>query len=264
MPPALPARDRALMETLLVQAERRLVPYHRALVRGLEGVPAGPVLYVGNHSGATYSGDTWIFAARLWRAHGLDALPYGLAHDLVPHLPVIGPALTRCGVVPARPEAAAELLAAGGSVMVYPGGDREAMWRSALRNVVDFGGRRGFIRTALAAGVPIVPIAAVGAHDTLHIFHDLPGLARLLGMDRRLRMKVWPLSFSIPWGLTLGPIPPYLPLPARIRIDVLPPIRFERAGAAAAADESYVVACAATVEDAIRAAVGRLAAEMGR
>ncbi len=264
MPPRLPERDHALMQTLLEQAERVLVPYHRAEVRGLENVPAGPVMYVGNHSGATYSGDTWIFAARLWRAHGLEALPYGLAHDLVPRLPVIGPALSRCGVVPAHPRAAAELLAAGGSVMVYPGGDRESMRRSSLRNVVDFAGRRGFVRTALEAGVPIVPIAAVGAHDTLRILHDLPGLARLLGMDRRLRMKVWPLSLSVPWGLTLGPIPPYLPLPSHIRIEVLPPIRFERAGAAAAADERYVVACAATVEDAIRAAVGRLAAETGR
>lgn len=256
-----PVRDEALMKRLLVHAERWLVPYHRAIVRGLEHVPAGPALYVGNHNGATYSGDTWILAVHLWRHGGFEAVPYGLGHDLVLKLPVIGPTLLRAGVVPAHPDAARMLLAAGHKVMVYPGGDLDALRPWSQRNRVRFGGRRGFARAALLAGVPIVPVAAQGAHETLIVLDDLQGLARWTGADRHLRLKVWPLSLSIPWGLTLGPTPPYLPLPAKIRIDVLPPVHFERTGPEAAADEAYVTACAATIEEQIQAAVSRLVAE---
>lgn len=258
---AIPTRDEALMTRLLEKAERWLLPYHRATVRGVEHVPRGPALYVGNHSGATYSGDTWILAVHLWRHGGFEALPYGLGHDLVLKLPVIGPTLRRSGVVPAHPEAARSLLAAGHKVMVYPGGDLDALRPWSQRNVVRFGGRRGFVRTALLAGVPIVPVAAQGAHETLIVLNDLQGLARLTGADRHLRLKVLPLALSVPWGLTLGPTPPYLPLPARMRLEVLPPVHFDRSGPAAAADESYVAACAASIEDLIQAAVLRLVAE---
>lgn len=261
MSPSLGERDEALMERLLVQAERWLLPWHDARVRGVEHVPTGPVLYVGNHSGATYSGDTWILAVHLWHHGGLEALPHGLAHDLVLKAPVLGDLLRRVGVVPAHPDAALALLRAGRKVMVYPGGDLESLRPWSERDVVKFSGRRGFVRTALLAGVPIVPVAAQGAHETLVVVDDLPGLARAIGASRFLRLKVWPLAFSVPWGFTLGPTPPYIPLPAQMRIEVLPPVRFDRTGPEAAADEAYVSACAATIEDLIRAAVSRMAAE---
>lgn len=253
-------RDEAFMERLLRQAERWLLPWHDAQVRGVEHVPPGPVLYVGNHNGATYSGDTWILAVHLWHHGGLDALPHGLAHDLILKVPVLGDTLRRVGVVPAHPDAALALLRAGRKVMVYPGGDFEALRPWSERNVVKFSGRRGFVRTALLAGVPIVPVAAQGAHETLIVIDDLPGLARAIGAARFLRMKVWPLAFTVPWGFTLGPTPPYIPLPARMRIEILPPVRFDRMGPEAATDESYVSACASTIEDLIQAAVFRMAA----
>lgn len=256
-----PARDAALIAELVDKVERWLVPYHRAEVRGLQNVPAGPALIVGNHSGATYSGDTWILAAHLYRAGGVDALPFGMAHDLVLRVPVLGGLMRRLGVMPAHPEAAAALLGAGHKVMVYPGGDLEALRPWTQRDRVFFSGRRGFVRTALRAGVPIVPVAAQGAHGTLIVIDDLRGLARVSGAARLLRLKVWPLAFTIPWGLTLGPTPPYLPLPAKIRLEVLPPVRFSRTGEAAAADEAYVADCATHIENLLQAAVSRLSSE---
>lgn len=243
-----PSRDRAFIESLLPAVERLLVPWHRATVGGFEHWPDEPVLVVGNHSGGSYTGDTWIFAAALFRARGFDALPFGLAHDLALKLPLVRDFLRRVGCVAADPTVCVELLRAGHNVMVYPGGDHEALRPYRERNRVKFGGRRGYIRTALRAGVPIMPLASHGAHGTFIVLDDLPRLGRALGAERFLRMKAFPLALSVPWGLTLGPTLPYLPLPCRMSLQILPPIRFERTGTEAALDEAYVLACAQLVE----------------
>ena len=69
---------------------------------------------------------------------------------------------------------------------------------------------------AREAGVPIVPVVCVGGHEALVILAEGAGLARKLGFDRRFRLKTFPLSLSLPWGLWLGPLPGYLPLPTKI------------------------------------------------
>lgn len=238
-----------------------MVPYHRAQVRGLERIPPGAALYVGNHNGGLYSADTWIFAAAVLRAHGMDAVPWGLAHDLVVDLPVLRDLLGRVGGVRAKHENALALFAAGQKVLVYPGGDLDAMrpWRH--RDRVVFGDRTGFARLALRARVPMVPVVAAGAHSTLIILDDMRWLAEWIGAPRWSRMKVWPLMFALPWGLYMGPPPPYLPLPSRILIEVLPPVRFEPDGPKAAADDGYVGLCAARVEASMSDALVRLEAE---
>jgi len=74
-------------------------------------------------------------------------------------------------------------------------------------------------------------------------------------------MKVWPIIVSLPWGLTVGPILPHLPVPSRIRVDVLEPIRFERTGPEAAADDAWVERCHERVLDTMQARLDELAAE---
>ena len=73
-------------------------------------------------------------------------------------------------------------------------------------------------------------------------------------------MKVWPLTLSIPWGVTLGPAPPHFPLPSRILLEVLEPIAFERTGPDAANDTDYVAECAALVETRMQTALDQLEA----
>jgi hypothetical protein len=39
-----------------------------------------------------------------------------------------------------------------------------------------------------------------------------------------LRLKVLPISIALPWGLNVGDMLGHLPLPAKITIQVLPPL----------------------------------------
>ncbi len=256
----LDQRDPALVGKLVSFVDRVVRPYHRATVRGLEHVPDGAALLVGNHNAATYSPDTFLLGAALHQSRGIDAVPYGLAHEVILGAPGFNQLLVPLGAVRAGHENARRLFAEGRKVLVYPGGELDAMRPFRHRNKLVFGGRRGYIRLALSAGVPIVPVVAAGAHSTFVVVDDLRWLAKWLRADRVLRTKVWPLTLSFPLGLTLGPLMPHLPFPSRIRIEVLEPIQFERTGAEAAADDDWVARCSDRVESVMQASLTRLAA----
>ncbi|WP_238815364.1 hypothetical protein [Nocardia brasiliensis] len=49
-------------------------------------------------------------------------------------------------------------------------------------------------------------------------------LARLLRLDRVLRLKVFPISLALPWGLNIGDLAGHIPLPSKVTIQFLPPI----------------------------------------
>jgi 1-acyl-sn-glycerol-3-phosphate acyltransferase len=51
-------------------------------------------------------------------------------------------------------------------VLVYPGGDWEAHRPSWHGTRVEFAGREGFVRLALATGVPICPVVSIGGQET--------------------------------------------------------------------------------------------------
>lgn len=253
-------RDAALLEKLLpwVQWAEN---YFRSEVRGLDRVPDPGALFVGNHSAGALSPDSFLFGAALYRRFGLSHLPYGLGHEVVIQLPGFRHILLPLGAVRAGHGMAEKLLTTGHNVLVYPGGDVDSCRPFRHRGKIVFGGRQGYIRLALTTGVPIVPVVTSGAHSTFLIIDDGRWFARLIRSDKWMRLKVWPLTLSIPWGLTFGWPPTHFPWRTRILIEVLPPIRFDRVGADAAADSAYVAECAETVESAMQAALNRLEAE---
>ena len=198
--------------------------WFRAEVRNLGHVPEGrPVLLVGNHSGGTITPDTLIFTLAFSTYFGVERRFYQLAHNLVLASPY-GQVLRKFGTVSASHQHAREALDSGAAVLVYPGGDWEVHRPSWKRNKVDFAGRKGFIRLTLDAGVPIVPVVASGGQETALFLSQGGGIARGLRLDKLFRLKVLPISLALPWGLNIGDFLGHLPLPAKITIDVLPPI----------------------------------------
>jgi 1-acyl-sn-glycerol-3-phosphate acyltransferase len=254
-------RDPEVIERLVPVIEKLVEPWFQPVVYGLDRIPLEPALFVGNHSGGYVTPDSYVLACKMFRRFGAAGLPYGLGHEIIFKIPILGDIQAYIGVVPASHDNGLAVLGRGHRLLVYPGGDIETMrpWRD--RNRIRFDGRTGYIRLALRAGVPIVPVVATGGHSTLLIIDDMRWLARLLGVRRLFRLRVWPLFLAVPWGVALGPWMFFVPVPSRIFMEVMEPIRFERTGSEAALDREYVRACADRVESAMQDCLDRLAEE---
>lgn len=185
---------------------------------GLEKIPTeGGALLVANHAGAIPSDAPAIM-------HGIEeelSRPvYGLADYFFRSLPVVGTVWNRMGGVAAHPDNAYRLLAEQGQlVLVFPEGNKGPgkTWneRYQLRRF----GRGGFVEIAMRSGVPIVPIAVVGAEESMPIVTKLPGLARAL------HLPYLPITAN---QLLLGPVLGTLGyFPAKFKLRVLDPITFE-------------------------------------
>ena len=104
-----------------------------------------------------------------------------------------------------------------------PGGDVDTWRPYHHRYRVCFGGRKGYAALAIAANVPVVPIANAGAHETLIVLARGERLARWLHLPRLARARVFPVHLSLPYGLAVGPWP-HLPLPGRLSYRIGEPL----------------------------------------
>jgi len=197
--------------------------YHRAEVRGLDTFPAGGALVVANHSGGLLPMDVPVFASGFYDRFGYDRPVYTLSHDLL----MVGPSgtfLKKTGFIPANHHNADEALRSGGVVVVFPGGDYDVYRPTLAANKIDFGGRTGYVKAALNAGVPIVPTVGIGGQESQLFLTRGTEVARALGpIARAFRTKILPVSFGFPFGLSVV-LPVNVPLPTKITMQALPPI----------------------------------------
>ena len=218
--------DPAFVELIKRQAWPILQRYFRAEVHGLEALPSNRgALLVSNHSGGSLTPDVVIFGSAFYDHFGYERPLFTLAHSQV----FVGPFegwLGRLGVIHATRDNAALALRSNAVVLVFPGGDYDAYRPTRSANVVDFDGRKGYVSTALAAGVPIVPMVSIGGQETQLFLTRGTGLAKRLGLGR-LRVGILPISIGFPFGLSVF-VPPNVPLPAKIVMQVLEPIDIVR------------------------------------
>jgi 1-acyl-sn-glycerol-3-phosphate acyltransferase len=214
--------------------------WYRGEVRGLGNIPDdGPVLLVGNHSGGNMMPDTLVLTLAFNAYFGAERPFYQLAHNLVVSMPWLSD-LRKFGTVAASPENASKALQAGAALLVYPGGDYEVHRPTSQANRIDFDERKGFIKLALEQDVPLVPVVAIGGQETALFLSRGEWLARMMRLDKIFRLKVMPISLSLPWILNVGDFLGHIPLPAKITVEVLPPIQLrEQFGEAPDIDEIY-------------------------
>ncbi len=211
---------------------------------GLEHVPDDrPVLFVANHSGLL-PWDGMALAETIEEAHGPARRPRFLIADWLITLPFVQPALARLGGVRACRENAERLLATGHSVIAFPEGVKGAAKTFRDRYRLQRFGRGGAVRLALEAGVPIVPVAVVGAEETHPILFKLATPARAFGLP------FLPVTPTFPW---LGPLGA-LPLPSKWVISFGEPLATPGPDAAQAGDDLLV----ARLTEELRSEVQRL------
>jgi 1-acyl-sn-glycerol-3-phosphate acyltransferase len=224
---------------------------------GWENLPEPPVLLVGIHSGAPFVWDAWTVGVQWWRRFGQERQLHGTAHDALMAIPVIGRYFRAMGVLPAAPDSIATALAEGRDVALWPGGEVDSLRPWFERDRANLAGRKGFVKMAIRAGVPIVPIATVGGADAMPVLIRGDRLSRALRLDRLLRLKVFPVAFSLPWGLAPAALPQF-PLPAKIRTRLMPAIELDH-DPARADDDEYVERKYREVEATIQAGMDALA-----
>ena len=223
------ARDPVYIRRTLPALRALSQAYFRAEVSGMEHVPAeGPVLIVGNHSGGTMIADTFVFAQAFYDHFGPARDFHQLAHDLVFKVAGLRTLVQRYGTVPASPANMRRALHLGAALLVYPGGDEESFRPSWESSTVAFGGRMGFVRLALQERVPVVPVVALGGQETGLFLGRGRRIARALRVDRLARVKVLPPVLGPPYGVTILDFPGRVPLPAKIRIRVMPAVELHR------------------------------------
>ncbi len=221
----LALRDAAYVGRLIPLLRLAVKLYFRSDVQGVERIPEGGALLVSNHSGGLVPMDVPVVAVAFHDHFGGERPFYVLAHD---GLLMAGGKylLGRAGFLPASRENAIAALRSGATTIVFPGGEYEVFRPTRDANTVDFAGRKGYVRTALDAGVPIVPVVSIGGQEEYLFLSRGEWLARLLQLDKLLRLKIAPIIVGVPFGLTSG-FMPSLPLPAKIVTRVLEPIRVE-------------------------------------
>jgi 1-acyl-sn-glycerol-3-phosphate acyltransferase len=255
----LARRDAAFIEEEKALLGAVCDAFYAPEIDGIEQLPEGRALVVGTHNGGPLAPDMFSLMVGFWRHHGASRAAYGLAHDMVFKLPFLGKWIARLGAVPASQENARLLLEKDVAVLVYPGGDLDSYKPYRERHTVKFGGRKGWVRLALRTGAPIVPVVSVGAHEVIYVLSDGTRLAEGLGLKRRFRIEVLPVALALPFGLAVGPFAPYLPLPTKVRIRVLPPIAVPRG----ADDAATVDAIDADVRGIMQRALDELARDGG-
>lgn len=214
--------DPGFTERFVTATEPLARRWFRFEVRGLESLPPyGGALIVGNHSGGMLTPDVLIFAAAFYRRFGYERPLYTLGHDGM----FVGPMsgwLARLGVIRATSKNTARALRSGGVVLVFPGGIYDAYRPTLAENVIDFNGRTGYIRSAIDADVPIVPVVSIGGQESQLFLTRGTWLAKRLGLSR-WRSDILPVTVGFPFGLSML-MPPNLPLPTKIVSEVLEPV----------------------------------------
>ncbi len=195
--------------------------WFRSEVRGLESFPPGGALIVSNHSGGPFAMDVPVLWPAFFEKFGYVRQLYTLGHDLLFRGPLAG-VMMRLGMIRASRDNAVAALRSGATVVVFPGGDYDALRPTLQQSTIDFSGRTGYVTTAIEAGVPIVPIVSIGGQETQLFLTRGTWLAKRLGVKRVTRVEQVPVSFGFPFGLSVGAI--NVPLPAKIVTQVLEPI----------------------------------------
>lgn len=191
-----------------------LARWTRYEVHGIERIPTDRASLVVGYHGRPIAHDLCMLQNAYYGRTGV--MPHPIFHAAFAEHERTRRFMETLGFVWANDERLARFVARGEPIIVTPGGTREGCRSAWHRYRVHWGGRTGYIKLALAHGLPVVPVASDGADDLYLGLND--GYAWGKKLDLPHDMPAW-------LGLGLvGLWPLAVPFPARIRSFVGQPI----------------------------------------
>jgi 1-acyl-sn-glycerol-3-phosphate acyltransferase len=209
--------------------------YHywfRVDVEGIENIPSvGGALLVSNHGGAVPP-DAAMIAKAINEEHTRPRRVHLTMEHFFKGFPGISMLAAKLGGVPAHPANVHRLLADEEElVLVFPEGAKATEKLYKDRYKLRRFGRGGFVESAMRAGAPIVPIAIVGAEESMPVFAQINFLKRFTGLI------YFPITPTFPHLGVLGGL---IYLPSKFRIRFLEPIPTDQWGEAPWEDRALV------------------------
>jgi len=186
--------------------------YWRVTCHGIDRIPAGRGLLIGNHSSQLAYDGLMVGTALFLEANPPRAVK-AMIEKFFQHQPFVNVWMARTGQLTGLPENAVRLLEEDHLVMVFPEGARgggKTVWKRY--QLQGFG--QGFMRLALRTRSPIIPFGFIGGEETCPSLVDLKPVAKLLGL---------------PYAPVTPTVLP-LPLPAKCSIHFGEPMHFEGTG----------------------------------
>lgn len=183
--------------------------YFRCETFGAEHVPKGRMMVIANHSGQLPFDGAMIITSFILEPN-TPRLLRGMVERWTAEIPFFSTLLSRAGQVVGNPSTCQKLLEQDAGVIVFPEGVAGiAKLFSERYQLTNFGS--GFMRLALSAKAPIVPVALIGAEE------QAPAIANLAPIAKKLGLPALPLVFP--------QIVPF-PLPVKYRIYIGEPLIF--------------------------------------
>lgn len=209
--------------------------YFRCEVVGAENIPDGRMMVIANHSGQLPFDGAMIITSFILEPNHPRFLR-GMVEKWSSELPFISTLFARLGQVVGTPSTCKKLLEQDNGVIVFPEGvEGISKLFSDRYKLTRFG--NGFMRIALSAQAPIVPVALIGAEE------QAPAIANLAPLAKALSLPALPIIFP-----QLIP----LPLPTKYRIYIGEPLHFSGDGTE---DDDEIRAFVQKTKDTIQAMI---------
>lgn len=224
-----------------------LARWTRYEVHGIEHIPIDRASLVTGYHGRPIAHDLCMLQNAFYGRTGV--MPHPIFHAAFAENPRGRQFMETLGFVWANDERLADFVARGEPIFVTPGGTREGCRSARHRYQVHWGGRTGYIKLALAHGMPVVPVASAGADDLYLGLNDGYAWGKKLGVPHD--MPAW-LGFGL-----LGVWPVAVPFPVRVRTYVGAPIDLQADGPVDPRDRDHLLALHERVTGAVQDLLAR-------
>ena len=168
--------------------------YFNFKVEGLEGLTHKPTLYIANHNiGALIESHSLLLLAdeKFKDGHHI----YGFTHPSIFRVPLISKYFKYLGAVPATYEVAKEVFMSGHSLVIFPGGNKQALRSIWEYKKNAFRDSHGWAKIAKDNQIDVVPITFSGSHFVNPVLFQSSLLSKILIIPWMLGLK-W-LSVSL-------------------------------------------------------------------
>ncbi|MBC7712870.1 MAG: 1-acyl-sn-glycerol-3-phosphate acyltransferase [Rhizobacter sp.] len=179
---------------------RTLWPVMKAVfslkIEGAQNIPEkGPLLFISNHnSGAVVESHSVLFT--LQDVKGSDFQVYGFTHPSIFKIPLMSSYFYLIGAVPASYEVAEVIFKTDRSLMIFPGGNRQALRPVWEYKINHFRWAHGWAKIAKSQNVPVIPVSFKGSHFINPVFLCNKWISKLLILPAVLGIKYAPVSLG--------------------------------------------------------------------